>query len=343
MRKGISSIIAMVAVALVFGNCSTDKKNTKSMEQLYKENGVPVKVETVHAQNLNAENSFHAVLTGIKESSASASIADKVEKIHYAVGDVVEKDAVVVSFPTDNPSAQYNQARVGYEHAEATMKRMKNLYDSGGISLQDYENTKTQYEVAKANWEAARQTVKVKAPISGTVTQINVQESDNVHPGDNLFTVSQTNKLKAKIWANETDVAGIQKGDEVVAEWAGNTIKGRVTQVDISLNSRMQAFGVIAEFNNPANIFKSGVNAELTINSKLSDHTIVVERKNILKQANENVVFIASNGLAHKRPVTIGKTTGIVVEVTQGLNDGDLLITEGQMLLKDGDKIQIIN
>lgn len=334
---------ALILTAFLFFGCSNDEKSTKSMEQLYKENGVPVKVKEIKKQDLNAEHTFHAVLTGIKESSASASVADKVEKIFYAVGDVVEKDAVIISFPIDNPAAQFNQAKVAYEHAETTVQRMKNLYDSGGISLQEYENTRTQYEVSKANWDAARQAVKVKAPISGIITQINVQESDNVHPGDHLFTVSQTNKLKAKVWASETDVAGIHNGDEVVAEWEGNTINGRVTQVDMSLNTRMQAFGVVAEFDNPSNILKSGLNAEITITSKLCENTIVLERKNISKQAHENVVFVASNGLALRRVVTIGQGTGVVVQITDGLNEGDMLITEGQMLLKDGDKISISN
>ena len=311
------------------------------MEQLHKENGVPVKVETISRQALSFEHTCHAVLTGIRESSASAAVADKVEKVHYAVGDVVEKDSVVISFPTDNPAAQYQQAKAAFEHAEATLKRMKSLYDNGGISLQDFENTKTQCEVSKANWEAVRQSVKVKAPISGAITQINVQESDNVHSGDKLFTVSQTNKLKAKIWVNENDINIINKDDKVTAEWGGHVIPGRVTQVDLSLDSHKQAFGVVIEFDNPAHTIKSGVNAEIRINSELSNQSLVVERKNILKQGNDDVVFVAANSTAHKRVVTLGKAAGVSVEVTSGLQEGDQLIIEGQMLLKDGDKILI--
>lgn len=339
--KKIMIPVVLATTAFLFWGCSKDETTAKSMDQLHKENGVPVKVETISRQALSIEHTFHAVLTGIRESNASAAVADKVDKVHYAVGDAVEKDAVVISFPTDNPAAQYQQAQVAYKHAEATLKRMKNLYENGGISLQDYENTKTQYEVTKANWEAAGRAIEVKAPISGTITQINVQQSDNVHPGDKLFTVSQTNKLKAKIWVNENDISAIHKGDKAAAEWSGHTISGRVTQVDLSLNSHRQAFGVVVEFVNPANLFKSGVNAEISINSKLNDQTIVVERKNILKQGNDSVVFVAANGTAQRRVVTLGKASGIHVEVRAGLQEGDQLITEGQMLLKDGDKILI--
>ena len=84
-------------------------------------------------------------MSGIKESNASAMVSDKVDKIHYRVGDKVRKDAVVVSFPTDNPAAHYYKAKVGFEHAQATLKRMQKLHENGGISLQDYENTRTHY------------------------------------------------------------------------------------------------------------------------------------------------------------------------------------------------------
>ena len=199
MKKALLLISSLGIIVQFFAGCTGKKQDAKSMEQLYKENGVPVKVKTVVDRPFTTEHVFHAVLTGIKESTAGAAVADKVEKIHFKVGDRVEKDQVVISFPIDNPAAQYNQAKVAFEHAKSTLQRMKNLYENGGISLQEYENTKTQFQVTKANWQAVQQSVKVKAPISGIITQIDVQESDNVRREDKLFTVSQTHRLKARL------------------------------------------------------------------------------------------------------------------------------------------------
>ena len=67
------------------------------------------------------------------------------ESVKYSVGDWVDKDTVVVTFPKDNPSANYYQAKTVYENLEATYKRMSNLYNSKGISKQDYDNAKTAY------------------------------------------------------------------------------------------------------------------------------------------------------------------------------------------------------
>ena len=343
MTKMRITLLIFLSGAFILAGCTKEKNTAKSMEQLYKENGVPVKVDTVVKKTMSNTYTSHAVLSGIKESTASAKLADEVDKSYFAVGDVVDKDAVVVSFPKDNPAAQYNQARVAFEHAEATMKRMKNLYENGGISLQDFENADTQYKVAKANWQSVQQTVNVKAPIRGTITQINVQESDNVHPGDELFTISQTNRLKAKIWVAEKQIADIQKGASAVASWSGQSIMGRVAQVDMSLDQNSQSFGVVVEFDNGAGKIRSGANAEIKINSRNSIQAIFINRKNILKQGDEDVVFVATNGAAQKRPVELGRMIGLEVEVLSGLEEGEALITKGQLLLADGAKIRLVN
>ncbi len=342
MRNRI--VIFLIAIITVFitSSCTKSESQSKSLEQIYKEKGVPVTIKQIEKNKFSIENTFHSTLSGIQESNASAMVADKVEKIYYKVGDYVEKDAVVISFPTDNPSAQYNQTKSAYELAKTTLDRMTNLYNSGGISLQDFDNTKTQFKVAEANWDAVRQSIMVKAPISGTISQINVQESDNVSPGDALFTVSQTQKLKGKLWASESQAAVIKVGNNVTAKWQGLIIEGRVSQVDLSLNTSMQAFGVWVELNNSGKRFKSGINAEITIYSGEGDETIIVERKNVIVEENSNYVFVNQSGKAQKREIKTGRTQGLDIEVVEGLSVGDQLIVGGQMLLKDGEKIRVI-
>ncbi len=342
MRNRSVILLLAISTVLMISSCTKSESRSKSLEQIYKEEGVPVSVQKIEKSKFSIENTFHTTLSGIHESNASAMVADKVDKIHYKVGDYVKKDAVVISFPTDNPSAQYNQTKSAYELAKTTLDRMTNLYNSGGISLQDYDNTKTQFKVAEANWNAVKQSVMVKAPISGTISQINVQESDNVNPGDDLFTVSQTQKLKGKLWASESQAAVIKVGDTVTAKWQGLAIEGKVSQVDLSLNSSMQAFGVWVELNNSGNRFKSGINSEITIYSGEGDETIIVERKNVIVEDNSRYVFVNQGGKAQKREIKTGRTQGLDIEVVDGLSVGDQLIIGGQMLLKNGEKIRVI-
>ena len=271
MKKILFLVVSIIVTALFFQGCGDANSDSKSMDQLYAENGVPVRVAEVSYQPFSAGASYDAVLSGIEESAAFSMVSDKIEKIYFKVGDYVKKDAVVMKFPTDNPTAKYYQAKVAFEHAESSFARVENLYASGGISRQERDNAKTQFEVAKADWEAVQKSVLAEAPIDGIITQIAVRESDNVQKEDMLFTVSKTKKLKAKIWVTEKDIANVNRGAGASALWQDKTLSGKVVQVDLALNRARQAFGVELEFDNPGDKVKCGVTAEIMVNTYASE------------------------------------------------------------------------
>ncbi|MCQ2603894.1 MAG: efflux RND transporter periplasmic adaptor subunit [Spirochaetia bacterium] len=337
-------ILAALAATLVFAGCTKKQSeiNTKSMAQLYAEDGVPVNTVTIKTENFRSYLNFDVTVNGIEESTASAKLSDSVEKILYSVGDIVKKDAVVIQFPKNNISANYYQCKTAFENAEITFKRMAALYDASGISKQDYDNAKTQYEAAKANWNNVREMVNVPAPISGTITQINVRETDNVKAGDILFTVSTMDKLKGKIWIQEKDISKVQIGDAAEATWNGNTVTGKITQLDMSLNQDRQAFGAVAEFSNPDSLIPSGVNAKISLTTIDKPNSIVVERKNITFKNDRTYVFVVEDNKAVLRDIKTGDTYNNYVEITDGLKAGENLITEGNKNVSDGALIRVI-
>jgi len=339
MKTGVIVLIPLLLLPILT-SCSREAAEAKSMEQIYAEQGIPVEVQVVNTVPFNIRHIFNAVLTGIEESGAAAMIGDRVEAIHYRVGDYVKKDAVVVSFPTENPAAQYFQAKVGYEHALTTHQRMKNLYESGGISLQDLDSVRTQMDVAEANWNAVRQSVHVRAPISGTLTSLRVRVSDNVHPEDELFVVSRTDQLKAKLWLQETIRDQVEIGALATAAWNGLTLQGKVVQVDSSLDPERQAFGAVAVFDNPGRRVLSGVNAGISVDSAGKTESIVIDRRHLVRESGRTFVYVDENGSARKREVALGPSNGLDVPVLKGLSPGDRLIVSGTMQLRDGARIR---
>ena len=331
------------AVILFFLGCSKNENAAKSMEQLHQEQGVPVHITPVQEVKKISKITYHAVLTGIKESTASAKVDDRIERILKSVGDYVQKGAEVLTFPENNPASQYNQARVANEHAQTTLKRMDNLYESGGISLQELDNVRTQTRVAEANWDAVRQSIKVCAPISGVITQMNVSETENVKSGDVLFTVSDTRGLKTHLWVTESDIQILSVGDKAEAVWNNILISGHIVQIDKALNTAQQAFGLRVEFENPGQKIISGVNAEIHLISEQHEPAIWIERKNLQTRKDGSTVFVAENGVARVRPVQIGKEIDLDVEIISGLHAGEALVIEGQHLLEDGMKINVLN
>jgi membrane fusion protein (multidrug efflux system) len=343
MRKVLALLPALMLSALLLSSCGSEQEEAKSMEQIYSEEGVPVRTEKIEQTNFADRRDFNAVLSGIEESSAYAMISDKVDRVYSKVGDFVRKDDIVLSFPTDNPTAQYYQAKVSFENAAATYRRIEGLFETGGISQQELDNARTSFQVAQANWDGVQQAVLVRAPISGVLTKVNVQESDNVQRDDELFTVSRIDTLKAKVWVPDKDIRSFKNGQPAYATWNGVEISGKVVQVDMSVNRERQAFGVTVELENPDKIPLTGVVAVVNVDLHSNPQAVVVERKDILKEGEKSYVFVADGGVARKRFIVLGYSHGLDVEVVEGLALGDELIVEGQMHLQDGAKIRIVN
>jgi len=337
-------LIALVVLGLAAGftSCSREKSEAKNMEQIYKEEGVPVRTITIAPTEFKTVLSFNSILTGLQESTAYAPMGDKVEKVLVNVGDYVKKDTVVVRFPMDSPSAQYYQAKVGFENAKTAYERIENLYKTGGISLQERDNAKARYDVAAANWDTVGKMVEIKAPIGGYVTKVHVAETDNVDKEMPLVTIARTDKMKTALSISEKEIFDIKEGMPASAAWMGSEIEGKVTQVDMAMNPLTKSFRSLVEFDNPGNLLKAGITVEIHITTSSKPNTIVVERKDLLKQEDKYFVFVVKDNKAEKRNVTVGKQQVLDIEILEGLNPGDEMVVEGQMLLENGSKVRII-
>lgn len=110
----------------------------------------------------------------------------------------------------------------------------------------------------------------------------------------------------------------------------------------MAMNAMRKAFRAVVEFDNPDNRLKAGTTVEINITTSIKPDAVVTERKNVLKEKGEHVVYVVKNGKAEKRIVTLGRQQGLDVEISKGLNPGDVLVVEGQMLLEDGGKVKIV-
>jgi len=220
---------------------------------------------------------------------------------------------------------------------------MERMYQEGVISKQELDSARTNFEVAKANLNTTDDSIRVKAPLSGYITQLNVKPTDNVNSGAPLFTVSNLDQIEAQIWASSKEIGQIKLGQTVTAEWNGRTYQGVISQVSQIMDTGKKAFEVKALFKNPNKELTSGITADLTIETERKNQTVVIDRKNLINESGKYFVYVVEQGKAVKREVEIVEGQGVRVEVLSGLKPGDLLITEGQNMVADDIKVQIVN
>jgi RND family efflux transporter MFP subunit len=329
-------------VAIALGGCGKKTDDAKSMDQLHSELGVPVRTSPIAISTYQQELKYNAALSGIQESTASAMVGDVITNIRFKVGDKVQKDDIIVKFPPNTPAAQYEQAQSAFNSISAIHERMLRLKDQGAISQQDYDNVKTQFDVSKSNLQSSEQMINVRAPISGVITDIMVNVSDKVYPGQPLFTVSSTNGYKAIIMIPEGEISKVKQGSVVKATWEDITITGKVTMRALAMDPNQKAFRVEASFPGFNSKLSYGVTAEIGIQILNKPNVIVVERHLLVKENGDSFVWLAKGDKAVRVPVTTGLTDQLAYEITSGLEEGDLLITQGMKSLSEGAKIRII-
>ena len=210
--RTIKYLLMVVSVAFVITSCSDDEIESKSMEQLQVENGVPVVLEKVVPQHFEKVISFFGKLSGIKQSINGAMIGGRVEKINVKVGDHVKKGDIIMEWPTDAPGGKYEQAKATFEMSGKNYERMKQLLSAGEISQANFDGVETQYEVDKRNFELQQQLHKLEAPFDGVITNIAVKEGDNLDAKAPAYTIAQLYKMRTKVWANEDEIYQIKKG-----------------------------------------------------------------------------------------------------------------------------------
>ena len=342
-RRVIVKTVTIFSILLLLAACGDESpEELRSIEEIHAAEGVPVEIRELSTSEFSSSYTYTSSLSGAEESSASAMIADEIDAVHVSVGDYVEKDEVVIGFPADNAALNYEQARVNFESARTSFQRISTLYAEDGVSQQSYDNARTQYEIAKANWETVQNMKDVRAPFAGYITRINVFASDNVQPGDPLFTVSDMERLKTTVWVTDRQVESIGVGQRATAEWRGHLLEGEVVQVDLAMDQKRKAFAVKLEFENGAQTVRSGVTAEIAIEVYRNPEALVLDISEIISSGDENYVFLAEDQQSRRQTVKLGRQEGLRVEVLEGIEAGDRLITHGISLIEDGTKIRII-
>jgi len=339
--KETTKLFMLVISFFLFG-CGREEKEAKSIEEIRKDEGVPVKVNVIETKTFEKYYSFYSKLCGIKEATKGAIVGGKIEKINARVGDNVKKDQIIVEFDKANPGLQYEQGKSAFINAEKTYERLKKLLEAGETSQANFDAAETQYLVAKRNYESLKQMLFIEAPFEGTLVNMKVYEGDNVDKDTHLFTIAQLDKMRAKLWASESEISMINKG--MAAEMLINNRKysGRVVDVSLAADPYKQAFYAEVEFNNPNRELKSGVVADIKILTYRNTKAIVIPRNLLMEDEKGSFVFTVNNNTAEKRYVKNGNDSGLDYEIKEGLKKGDVLVVQGGTQLDNGTKVKVI-
>jgi len=334
-------ITLLIVVGLItLQACSEKKEEVNNIDKTKYTDTVSVETEIANLRELNISKTFSGTLEGEEQANVVSKIPERITEVKIKVGDFVSKGKLLFVLDKGGASSQYFQTQAVYLNAEKNLERMKNLFNEGAVSRQSLDGTQTSYDVAKANFEAAKSTVEITAPISGVITSLNVNIGDIANPQIVMATVASINKLKAKFNAGENDLADFKIGQttNVFSELKPDLIQpGKIIQISKSADVQSRTFEIQTLFSNTSDKwFKPGMFCRVQVKVRTQKDALSIPMTSIVKYENTAGVFVVNGGIADFKSVSTGLTDGKYIEVLSGINAGDKIVTLGMNNLKNG-------
>lgn len=279
----------------------------------------------------------------------------KLVSIYVKEGQSVKKGAPLAKIDDAGLKEQLDQIELQLNLAETTFERTERLWNQKIGSEMIYLEAKTRYEAQKKQLAQMRRQLaktKIYAPFNGTIDQVFANQGSNVAPGVTpILRIVNLNSMYVEADVPENYLTSVTKGSKAVVEIPvlGQSQITSIRQTGSYIQPSNRTFRVEAPLDNPNGDIKPNLVAKLNVIDYTNPEALMVPRR-ILRQNAEGVyfVFALSNSegensyAAEQRFVELGKSKNEMIEITQGISQGDLLIDEGVSLLEPNQKVKRI-
>lgn len=335
--------LVLILFVTIFISCSSKNENRNNAEDA----AIPVDVTLVKKSSILRDIELVGTLAAWKEANLGAQNTGRIEKIYVDEGSRVKEGDLL--FEMDD--TQLSQAKIQYQVAKDNYERLKPLYETGSISQSQYDQVKAAYETSEKTYNLLLTNTQFRAPFSGVITakKLNDGEVFLLAPGGvgapTIVSLMQINPLKLILNVSEVNLRDVKLNQSVDVKsqiYPDEVFKGTITRINPVINPSSRTFEVEVKLANPNEKLKPGMFVRAKINLGFTDG-IIVQRSAALKQLGSSAYygFIVKDNTAKRVDLTLGNEFNDKVEITSGLSAGDYLVTRGQGLLKDGNKVEI--
>jgi RND family efflux transporter MFP subunit len=337
-RFGSAAIVLIALVVSCGGN------NTGDTPANNREERITVEVSRATLGDMTIYRDYTGTLEGVEQAVLLAKVAETVTGIRIRPGDRVNEGDLLILLEKSGPSSNFRQAEAYYGNAKKTFDKMKYLYDEGAISEQQYDNAKTEFQVAEANFKAARDLVEISSPIAGVVTDLRVNIGDQTMNGQKLATVSRVDSLRLTAGVDPEEVGYIELGMTARVYPVGQKndwIEGVVTRVASSADPKTRAFEIEITVANTESSLKPGSFAGCTIPLRELSGIVKVPDESILLREGLKKIYIVQRDSAWVTDIVTGESSDGYTQIVSGVNAGDMVVTVGHAFLQDRNLVTI--
>ncbi|MCZ4242685.1 efflux RND transporter periplasmic adaptor subunit [Pedobacter punctiformis] len=343
-------VIALGAIAYVLSN--NKKKNEEKTAFIAKGSGaVAVRVASVEKKAVDLDFSANGNFIPKQELNLLNENAGRISAIYVKEGDRVSRGQSLARIDAEIINTDRQTAEATYQNALRDEARYQSSYQTGGVTQQQLDQAKLATRSAKLRLQASQKTLSnavIKSPINGIVNKKYIEIGAFVNAqGTQLFEIVDVSRLKLKVNVNESQVANLKIGDKIDIKssvFPTDKFSGQITFIAPKADGTLNFPIEIEVANNAKNALKAGMYGTAVFNFPQQAPSILIPRTSFVGSVSSNEVFVldkASN-TSKLRKVVAGRILGENVEILEGLNEGETVITSGQINLTEGSPVSIV-
>ncbi len=342
-------LLALPLACLLLQGCMDPANGSVDKDKKDEVPAIPVEVAVVSNGDVAAFYSGTTTIESDEQATVVSQITGVVLEIRAEEGDFVQAGTVLAKVETDRYELELQRGNATLKRLEMDYQRKKELFDKKLVSADDFERASAEFQAQKAAVGLAQLNLKytsIKAPISGYVSERLVRVGNLVELYQPVFRINSYDPLLAVLHVPERELRVLHKGLEVtvnVDALPSNVFHGVLTRISPVVDPATGTFRVTAEIQDPEKILKPGLFGRVDILYDLRKNVPLIPRNAIITEDEASHVFVVGeDSNVIRRAVRLGYERNGLIEIVEGLNAGDRVVTSGKGSLSDGARIEVV-
>lgn len=352
MKRIIITIIVILGFgALIAWILNKNKQENEAKTAVVAEANSSVVVTAAEVQRRPLDLSFSAngTFSAHQDLRLTAETSGRITSILVQEGARVHKGQVLANIDAEYASIDVQRIEDALRKLRTDYARYKSSYETGGVTKAQLDEVELALRDTENQLQQARrrlQDASVRAPIAGVINKRSIEVGAFVSPGMELFEIVDVSRLKLNVAASESQVIQIQPGAKVAISsslFPDREITGTVGFIAVKADNSLN-YPVEILLDNPDERvgLKAGMYATAHFRFPAQDSVILIPRGSFVGSVNSRQIYtLGADSTATLREVIPGRIVGEQVEILNGLEEGEIVITSGQINLTDGVKVRV--
>lgn len=350
MKKKI--IVTLVCIGIIgliiFKLASNKKKIDETNQPMQVENiRIPVTVSPVTREIQQVSIVKTGVFTPFREAKALSVSSGNVQRLLFELGDNIRQGQTLAVIDTRLLEIDLQKSESNVLKLKRDVQTYTELLEGNAATREKVDDIRQEYDDALNQSRQLRRQIadaSIKAPTDGIIGTKPVEEGMFVSAGTEIASIVNLSRLKVQVYLTEAEVYQVTMGQEIkltTEVYPGKTFTGAITFISPQANQAYNYQVEIAVDNDKGSPLRSGTFVSADFSKQTSQEILLIPRQALNASIQDASVYVVEEGKAVLRNIKVGGEYSGNIQVTEGLEAGEQVITSGQINLKDGALINV--